>query len=205
MAPFSGRLGISAVNPGQYLNTGDAIVPLQELDSMYADFFVPQQDLVKLQVGQDVNLTVDTFPGQTFPGKITTINPVLDTITRNVEVEATFVNPDSKLVPGMSGNVVVTVGEPQKFLTLPQTAITFNPYGDIVFIIKQNGEALTATQTFVTTGETRGDQVAILNGLHEGDVVVTAGQVKLRNGSTVIINNSIQPSNSATPTAANDE
>lgn len=203
-APFAGRLGISAINPGQYLNAGDAIVSLQELDYMYADFYVPQQDLTKLQTGQLVNLTVDTFPGKVFAGKITTINPVLDNTTRNVEVEATFPNPDNKLVSGMSGNVAVTTGAPQKFLTLPQAAITFNPYGNIVYVIKKVGDVLTATETFVTTGETRGDQIVILQGLNQGDVVVTSGQLKLKNGSAVVINNSIQPGNSATPNVAND-
>jgi membrane fusion protein (multidrug efflux system) len=204
VAPFAGRLGISTINPGQYLNAGDMIAPLQDLDQMYADFYVPQQELTKLQVGQTVNLTVDTFPGQTFSGEITTINPVLDTTTRNVEVEATFANPNKELVSGMSGNVIVTTGTPQKLLTLPQAAITFNPYGDIVYIIKQDGKNLTATQTFVSTGDVRGDQIAITKGLDEGDVVVTAGQLKLKNGSTVVINNSIQPGDSATPNTAND-
>ena len=204
MAPFAGRLGISAINPGQYLNAGDAIVSLQELDYIYADFYVPQQDLTKLQTGQVVNLTVDTFPRKVFTGKITTINPVLDNTTRNVEVEATFPNPDNKLVSGMSGNVVVTIGAPQKFLTLPQAAITFNPYGNIVYVVKKTGDVLTASETFVTTGETRGDQIVILQGLNPGDVVVTSGQLKLKNGSTVEINNSVQPSNSATPDIAND-
>lgn len=209
VAPFSGQLGISTVSPGEYLNAGQAIAPLQELDVMYADFYVPQQDLVKLQLGQTVDLTVDAFPGKTFSGKITTINPVLDTTTRNVEVEATFDNADNKLVPGMSGDVAVTIGEPQEILTLPQTAISFNPYGDIVYRVSKetenNKEKLTVSQVFVKTGQTRGDQIEILSGLNEGDVVVTAGQLKLKNGSTVVINNSIKPGDSATPDTPNGE
>lgn len=204
VAPFAGRLGISTINPGQYLNAGDAIVPLQELDSMYADFYVPQQDLMKLQTGEAIALTVDTFPGKVFTGEITTINPVLDTTTRNVEVEAMFANPGDKLVSGMSGNVSVTVGEPQKFLTLPQAAITYNPYGDVVYVINKKDKTLTATETLITTGQTRGDQIAIVQGLHKGDEVVTSGQLKLKNGSAVDINNSVQPGNSATPDTAND-
>jgi membrane fusion protein (multidrug efflux system) len=204
-APFDGRLGISAINPGQYLNVGDKIVTLQQLNPIYADFYVPQQSLVNIKVDQPVTISVDTFPDETFAGKITTIEPIIDAGSRNVEVEATVDNTDLKLAPGMFAAVTITTGESQKHLTLPQTAISFNPYGEVVFLVKTTGKdkkgkpILTVTQQFVTTGETRGDQVAITKGLKEGDMVVTSGQLKLKNGTKVIINNSIVPENNPNP------
>jgi membrane fusion protein (multidrug efflux system) len=204
-APFSGRLGISAINPGQYLNPGDKIVTLQELDPVFVDFAVPQQALVKLKTGQDVTVTVDAFPGKKFTGKITTIDPIVDASTRNVKIEATVANSSLEIVPGMFVSTVVHIGEPQKYLTLPQTAVTFNSYGDIIYLVKETldknkkDKVLTVTQTFVTTGETRGDQVAILKGLKEGDLVVTSGQLKLNNGSRIVIDNKVVPANNPAP------
>lgn len=204
-APFTGRLGISAINPGQYLNAGDKIVTLQELNPIYMDFYVPQQALPKLKIAQAVDVTIDAFPGKIFSGKITTIEPIVDSNTRNVEIEATVLNLRNELLPGMFARVRVRTGTPQRFLTLPQTAITFNSYGDIVYIVRKSGKdkkgkpLLSVTQSFVTTGETRGDQIMILKGLHEGDTVVTSGQLKLKNGTTIAINNSVTPSNNPTP------
>ncbi|HVV68817.1 MAG TPA: efflux RND transporter periplasmic adaptor subunit [Gammaproteobacteria bacterium] len=204
-APFAGRLGINLVNPGQYLNPGDKVVTLQSLDPIYVDFYLPQQQLVQVGIGQVVHLTTDTYPGQEFTGKVTTINPEVDTATRNVQVEATFNNPHYKLLPGMFGTVNVVAGAKQQFLTLPQSAVSFNPYGELVYVIKgknikaKKSEELTVQQQFITVGETRGDQVAVLNGLQPGDWIVTSGQLKLRNGSRVAINNQIQPSNNPAP------
>ncbi len=205
-APFNGRVGISAVNPGQYLNPGDKITMLQTLDPIYVDFFVPQETMATIKVGQAVNLTIDTFPGMKFHGVITTINPGLDSSVRNVEVEATIANPNYQLAPGMFASVTVNTGSPTAHLTLPLSTISFNPYGDVVFIIKKSKDAkskepvLIAQQTFVVTGEKRGDQVTILQGLKEGDKVVTSGQLKLKNGSVVIINNKLTPTNDPNPT-----
>ncbi len=205
-APFSGHLGINNVNPGQYLNVGETITSLQALDPIYADFYLPQQALAKLKLGQVVNVITDTFPTETFKGKITTIQPAVDTATRNVQVEATLPNPELKLKPGMFVQVEVDADKPQNYLTVPQSAISFNPYGDIVFIVKDSGKKdnknqplFVVNEVFVTVGESRGDQVAILKGLQAGDVIVTSGQLKLKNGSTVVINNKVQPSNEATP------
>ncbi len=208
-APFTGRLGVSVVNPGQYLNPGNAIVTLQSLDPIWVDFYMPQQALAHLRAGQTVTVTSDIFPGQTYTGKITTINPAVDVNTRNVQVEATVANPKYELTPGMFAVVDVVTGEPQNFITLPQTAISYNPYGNIVYLVKETGKdekgpILTVTQIFVTTGETRGDQVKILQGLSEGDTVVTSGQLKLKNGSRVVIDNSIQPPNNPVPHLPNE-
>ncbi len=205
-APFTGYIGINTVNPGQYLNPGDAITTLQSLDPIYADFYLPQQALSQLKLGQVVNIETDTFPGEVFKGKITTIQPLVDTATRNVQVEATLDNPQLKLKPGMFARAEVDVGEPQKHLTVPQSAISFNPYGDIVFVVKDSGKkdsknqpVLIVNEVFVTLGDTRGDQIAILKGLQPGDIIVTSGQLKLKNGSPIVINNTIQPSNDAAP------
>ena len=200
-APFSGRIGISNVNPGQYLSPGDKITTLQTLNPIYVDFYLPQQALAQLKVNQKTMLTTDTFLNKTFEGKITTIEPLVDTSTRNVLVEATIANPQFKLTPGMFATVDVDTEKPLKYLTLPQAAVSFNPFGETVYVIKSKDKSkseLIAEQVFVTTGSTRGDQIAILTGLHEGDIVVTSGQLKLKNGSGVIINNTVQPTNNPT-------
>lgn len=186
-APFTGRLGISAVNLGQYLAPGDKIVTLQALDPIYVKFTFPQQDLSHLKPGQTVSLMTNAAPGLTFEGKITSLDPKVDPNTRNVEVEATLANPHQQLLPGMFGVVEVKTGAPKKVLVLPQEAISYNPYGDIVYTLKKKGENFEATQKFVTVGETRDDKVQILKGLVEGDLVVTAGQLKLKNGSLVTL------------------
>jgi len=206
-APFAGKLGITAVNPGQYLNPGDKLVTLQTIDTVYVDFFVPQKQLSGLSVGQKLNLSADAFPGVQFSAKVTSINPRIDPATRNVQVEATVPNAKRQLLPGMFANVSLEMGEKKKYLTLPQTAITYNPYGSTVFTLApgkdkdEKGNAqLVATQQFVTTGPTRGDQVAILTGLQEGQTVVTTGQLKLKNGTPATIDNKVLPANSPNPT-----
>lgn len=209
-APFSGRLGISNINPGQYVNPGDKVVSLQMLNPIYVDFYLPQQSLAQIKIDQPVTMTSDTFPGKKFSGKVTTIDPAVDTTTRNVEVEATMDNKKHELTPGMFTRVEVDTGAPKNYLTLPQTAISFNPYGNIVYLVreagkdKKNNPILSATQAFVTTGETRGDQITVLKGLKVGDIIVTSGQLKLKNGSRVAINNAIQLANNPAPHVVNE-
>ncbi|EKD55452.1 MAG: hypothetical protein ACD_60C00007G0016 [uncultured bacterium] len=209
-APFTGKLGISNVNPGQYLNPGDNVVTLQTLDPIYVDFYVPQQALAVLKIGQDVTVYADAFPKKNYTGKITTINPLVDINTRNVEIEATIANPDLELSPGMYTTVTVNTGEPEKYITLPQAAVTFNTYGDLVYLVKENGKdkdnhpILIAKQSFVVTGQARGDQIIVLQGVKEGDTVVTSGQLKLENGSHIAINNAIEPSGNPEPQVTND-
>jgi membrane fusion protein (multidrug efflux system) len=204
-APFSGRLGIRQVDLGQYLAAGTTIVTLQQIDPIYIDFFVPQQALAQIKVGQVVSGKVDTYPDQTFVGQISAINSLVDTATRNVQIRATMQNKDSLMLPGMFATIDINTAVPQSYVTLPQTAIAYNSYGNIVYLVDDKGKdakgqpQLVARQTFVTTGATRGDQVAILSGVKNGDIVVTAGQVKLRNGSPVKIDNAVQPSNSPNP------
>jgi membrane fusion protein (multidrug efflux system) len=202
-APFAGRLGITTVNPGQYLNTGDKVVTLQAVDPVYVDFKLPQQQLAMISNGQAVNLTTDTFPGVKFAGKINALDPRVDTGTRNFQAEATIPNPEQRLMPGMFARVAVLAGEVKRYVTLPQTSITYNPYGATVFLAQKKpggtDKDLIAQQSFVTLGPTRGDQVAVLRGVREGDLVVTSGQLKLNNGTPVVINTSAQPANDPDP------
>jgi membrane fusion protein (multidrug efflux system) len=210
-APFSGELGITTVNPGQYLNPGDKIVALEKIDPIFVDFYVPQKQVAGLSLSQALNVSSDAYAGVNFAGKVTALNPKIDAATRNVQVEATLSNPKHQLLPGMFANVKVDMGEKKSYLTLPQTAITYNPYGSTVFIVApddkkdakkdEKGNAqLVAQQAFVTTGATRGDQVAVLTGLKAGQMVVTSGQIKLKNGTAVVIDNAITPANSPNPT-----
>ena len=233
-APFAGRAGIVTINPGSYLNSGAVIVTLQELDPVYVDFFLPQKDLAQAQVGRKASLTLDAFPGRTFVGTVNAVSPKIDTDTRNVLVEARVPNPDRVLSPGMFVNVAVDAGSQQRYLTLPQTAIIYNPYGETVYVVRTKSQfdaeqaaaaakdadpvikqpaskppakgaqlspdAQVVEQTFVSTGPTRGDQVAILSGLDPGIEVVTSGQIKLKNGAPVRIDNSVRPADNPHPT-----
>ena len=208
VAPFPGRVGLIATSPGAYLNSGISVVTLQQMDPIYADFYLPQKDASKLSSGLKVSLTLDAYPGHTFTGKVTAVNPKVDGSTRNIQVEATLANPKRELLPGMYAAVSLEVGKKETYLTLPQTAITYNPYGATVFVAKQGEmvgkdgkkvQGLVAQQVFVTTGPTRGDQVAILKGLDEGAVVVSSGGLKLKNGTPLIVNNTLLPANDANP------
>ncbi len=209
-APFTGRLGIRAVDLGEYLKAGAPIVTIQALNPIYVDFYLPQKNINQIQVGQTVSVQTDAFPGRSFVGKISAINPLVDVNTRNVEVRAAIPNPDQLLVPGMFATAQIDIGKPQYHITLPQTAITYQPYGDLVYLVEAHGKGphgkprLTVQQQFVTVGDTRGDQVAVLKGVKTGDIVVTAGQIKLRNGAPVTINNSIQPADNPAPQVPNE-
>jgi membrane fusion protein (multidrug efflux system) len=208
-APFAGRLGIRQVDLGQYLGAGTSIVTLQALDPILIDFYVPQQALKRLKVGQTAAATVDTYPGESFPGVVESINSKVDTASRNVQVRASFRNADRRLLPGMFAGVVVDAGEATSQLTLPQTAISYNPYGDIVFLLEHgvgpDGKpVITVKQRFVRVGAKRGDQAAIESGISEGDEVVSAGQMKLRNGSAVVVNNAVRPADDPQPNPPNE-
>jgi membrane fusion protein (multidrug efflux system) len=218
LAPFAGRLGISTIAPGQYLNAGDKIVSLQAIEPIYVDFFLPQQQISRITRRETVIVTTDAWPGREFKGRISAVNSTIDSSTRNIQVEATVANPDRALLPGMYAKVSVQLGGVQRFITLPQAAVTYNPYGASVFLAqpapakpgspaeaaspeaaKSGAPSLIASQTFVTLGPTRGDQVAIVKGIKEGDTVVTSGQMKLRPGTPLIVNNAVQPRNDPNP------
>jgi membrane fusion protein (multidrug efflux system) len=206
-APFAGKLGITTIIPGQYLNPGDKIVPIQNINSLYVDFYLPEQKLSQLAKGQMVTLSSEAYPGKNFSAHITAINPKVDANLRNIQVQATMDNSSHQLLPGMFANVSVLIGAKKKYLTIPQTAITYNPYGSTVFIVKTSDKAdssgnktLAAQQVFVTTGDTRGDQVAILKGLEAGQEVVTSGMIKLKNDTPLVVDNTVTPANSPNPT-----
>jgi membrane fusion protein (multidrug efflux system) len=209
-APFAGRLGIRQVDIGQYLTAGTAVVTLQALDPILVDFYVPQQALAQLKIGQPVSATVDTYAKQTFNGTIESINSKVDASSRNVQVRATLRNPERRLVPGMFANVRIQFGEKSAQITLPQTVVTYNPFGDTVFVVAKNGvddkgsPRLTVQQRFVKLGNTRGDQVAVLSGVKAGEIVVSGGQMKLRNGTVVAVNNAVVPPNNPNPNPPNE-
>jgi membrane fusion protein (multidrug efflux system) len=204
-APFAGHLGIRLVDLGQFLAAGTQVVTLQALDPLYVDFYLPQQALANVQVGQAVVVHVDTWPGVDFGGQVSAINPQVDPTSRNVQIRATLRNPDHRLLPGMFATLDISTGAKQREITLPQTAIAYNSFGNTVYVVLDKGKdaqgrpQLIAEQTFVTTGATRGDQVAVLKGIKDGDVIVTAGQIKLHNDTPVMVNNAVPVSNNPQP------
>ena len=217
-APFSGVLGIRKVNLGQFVSPGDAIVSLQQLDPIYLDFSLPEQRIGQLVEGSMVRATVDAMPGAVFDGKVTAIEPLVDPNTRNFKAQATVQNPDGKLRPGSFAHVGFALGGERQVVVIPQTAVSFNPYGNAVFVISKTarkegetdmqgkpltGDKFVVNQRFVKTGATRGDLVAITDGLKPGEQVVTSGLLKLRNDAEVTINNKVQPSAEAQPQTAN--
>lgn len=186
-APFSGLLGIRQVNLGEYLAPGSRVVLLQALDPIYVDYSLPERHFSSLAPGQTALITVQAYPGQYFKGRILAINPGIDPANRNVRVRAIFDNPNLRLRPGMFAEVRTLSPEQKRVLTVPQTAITYNPYGNMVFVIEEKEGGLVVQQQLVQTGEVRGGRVEIVEGLQADDRVVSAGQMKLYNGQQVQI------------------
>lgn len=187
-APFDGRLGISQVNLGQYISPGQALVPIQQLDPLFVDFSLPEQQLKFMALGQAVTVSIEAYPDQKFVGKITAINAKSDPNTHTISVRATIPNPKIQLYPGVFAQVNVELPTQQAVVTVPQTAIAYSLHGDSVFVVVNNK----AEQRFVTVGDRRGDVAAIISGLQGGEVVVTSGQLKLQPGMTVNVDNSVQ-------------
>lgn len=203
-APFSGMLGIRAVNLGQYLTGGDAVVPLQSLNPIYVNFGIPQQDAGRIHPGRGVRIIVGDLGDVEFSGRISALDSVVDQTTRNVTVQATLANPGGKLRPGMFVQTRVILGASQSVLVLPGSAISYAPYGDSVFVVTDLKDPKGNTyrgvrQQVVKLGGARGDQIAVLSGINAGDEVVTSGVFKLRNGVAVQINNKVQPANNRAP------
>jgi membrane fusion protein (multidrug efflux system) len=191
-APFSGRLGIRQVNLGQILREGDPIVTLQAIDPIHADFTIPQQQMGKLRPGLPVGISSDAVPGMTMEGRIKAINPLVDTETRNIKVQAVLDNHGERLRPGMFVNVSVGLPVKEKVLTIPATAVLYAPYGDSVFVITEDKEhkgGKVLRQQFIRLAEKRGDFIAVASGLKEGEEIVSTGVFKLRNGQSVIVDN----------------
>lgn len=203
-APFAGVTGIRQVNLGQYVQSGDPIVPLQSVERAFVDFSVPQQDLAALRVGAVVHVSVDSSSADEVSGKVTAINPVVDSDTRNVQVQATVPNPGGRLRAGMYARVRVVLGRGSAVVALPATAINYAPYGNSVFIVEDikgpDGKTYRGVrQQFVQLGRSLGDQVGVLTGVKPGQEVVTSGVFKLRPGAAVVVNNKVTPGNSPAP------
>ncbi|MDG4554201.1 MAG: efflux RND transporter periplasmic adaptor subunit [Candidatus Competibacter sp.] len=208
-APFAGHAGIRQVNLGQFLDTGASIVTLQSLDPVYVNFSLPQQRLAQLKTGMTVRVTTDAFPDRNFEGKLTAINPEIDTVTRNVWVQATLANPQNLLRPGMYVDVAAVLPTAETVLTIPATAVLYAPYGDSVFVVEDKKDEKTGAvgkvlnQQFVRLGKTRGDFVAVESGLSAGQTIVTTGVFKLRNGMDVVVDNRLAPDSQISPKPAN--
>jgi membrane fusion protein, multidrug efflux system len=203
-APFDGDLGVRQVEVGQYLTAGTQIVSLTDLSVLYANLTVTEKQSSQIKVGQTVRVAVDAYPGRTFEGKITTIEPQIATDTRNIRVQATIQNPDSILKPGMFATTTIVLPEKPAVVTVPETAVDYTLYGDSVFLItEKKGDdgktTLTAGRTFVKTGNRVEGRVEILKGLKPGDRVVAVGQIKLQSGMPVAISTDPQPSIPAEP------
>lgn len=197
-APFSGRLGIRQVNPGEVLESGQAIVSLQSLDPIYVNFQLPQQHLKNIQPGYAVRIGSDVLDSQKVVGKITALNPEVDTSTRNIGIQAILPNSDERLRPGMYVTVAVVLPARKSVLTIPATAIYYAPYSDSVFLVEEKekgaeAKQLVLRQQFVRLGEKRGDFVVVRDGIKAGQTVVSTGVFKLRNGQAVRIDNSQAP------------
>jgi multidrug efflux system membrane fusion protein len=203
-APFDGELGVRRVEVGQFLTAGTQIVSLTDLSMLYANFTVPEKGSAALKVGQIVRVAVDAYPGRTFDGKITTIEPQVLTDTRNIRVQATIANPDRILKPGMFTSTTVVLPDRPPVVTVPETAVDYTLYGDSVFVLaEKKGDdgktSLTAVRTFVRTGDRIGGRAEILEGLKAGDRVVAVGQLKLQSGAAVAISTDPAPPIPANP------
>jgi membrane fusion protein (multidrug efflux system) len=203
-APFAGIAGIRQVSLGQYVRSGDPVVPLQSLEALYVNFSVPQQSMAALRPGAVVRATADGGAIGPFAGRVTAVDPIVNDATRNVSVQATFQNPRGQLRPGMYVTVQVIVGAADAVVALPASAINYAPYGNSVFILEDmkgpDGKSYRGVrQQFVKLGRSQGDQVAVIDGVQPGQEVVTSGVFKLRPGAAVQVNNKTQPSNSPLP------
>jgi membrane fusion protein (multidrug efflux system) len=203
-APFTGRTGIRMVNVGQYVAAGDQLVPLYSMDPIYFNFSVPQQVVGELGSKSVVTVRVDAFPAREFKGEVTAVNPNVDEVTRNVQVQASFANKSEELRPGMFGSVAVELGEARDVLVVPASSLSYTPYGNFVFVIEERqdkeGKPMKAVrQQKVDIGQRRGDLVVITQGIKAGEEVATSGVFKLRQDATVLVDNKVTPSSDIKP------
>lgn len=187
-APFNGTLGLRLVDQGEYIGVGTSIVEINMLDPIYIDYSVSEQEISRIATGYDVAVTVAAVPEQTFTGKVSAINTSVNPETRTVRIRATLANRDNHLRPGMFATVMTRQPEQHDVITVPRTAVSYNTYGDYVFLIAENDQGeLAVSRQSVTTGDVRGDRVAVLDGLEDGDQVVAKGLLRLRAGQRVEI------------------
>jgi membrane fusion protein (multidrug efflux system) len=203
-APFAGELGIRRVDLGRYISPGTPIVSLQSLDPIYVNFKMPQQLLGQISTGLSIAVRLENLSEHTFAGSVTAIEPSIDTSTRNFEAQATLANPAKVLRPGMFARVEVDIGRKESVIVVPQTAVSFNPYGDSVWVIAADSDGgREAERRVVKTGRRRGDLVQIVDGLAAGEEIATSGLLKLRNGLPVNVNNDVQPGANSAPQPPN--
>ncbi|MEO8748391.1 MAG: efflux RND transporter periplasmic adaptor subunit [Rhodanobacter sp.] len=193
-APFDGQVGIRAVSLGQYVSPGTAIVDLQSYDPLLLDFSLPQSTVSALEVGQVVAFTVNAYDGRSFVGKVTALGSRVDPETRNIALQATLPNPHAQLRPGMYGSVRLAVGQASHGIVVPDTAITYNTFGDNVFLVTEGtNHELTVHQQVVQVTDQRNGLALVASGIKAGETVVTAGQQKLRDGVAIAVDNNVQP------------
>lgn len=187
-APFSGVLGVRKVNTGQFIQAGDGMVSLTDAGEIYANITLPEHALPVIKTGLKMKITVDAYPNQTFSGTISTIEPMIDRGTRTLLVQATLVNSDNRLSPGMFVKGSISLPDPQRIVSVPETAISYNAYGDFIYVVDKNDEnKLVARQVYVQTGRRDGNHVAIVEGIKAGVRVITSGQLRINNGAPVEI------------------
>jgi membrane fusion protein (multidrug efflux system) len=209
-APFAGQLGIRQVNLGQIIDQGTAVVTLQTIDPIYVDFSLPQHQFSLLNQGTPIQVTTDAAPEQVFQGKIIAVNPEIDESTRSVRARATLANEGELLRPGMFANVEVMLSDEDEVLIIPATAVLYAPYGDTVFVIEESEDEASGEkqqvlrQQIIRLGETRGDYVSVVDGLKEGESVVSSGVFKLRPKMAVVVDNSLAPDAKIAPNPANE-
>lgn len=209
-APFSGRLGVRLINLGQILKEGEAIVSLQVLDPIFVNFMLPQQELSRIKIGMPIRLSGDVVGTESLVGEITTINPIVDKVSRNVQVQGTVANHEELLRPGMFSTVSVLMPQRDAVLTIPGTAVLYAPYSDSVFVVEEKKDektgknGLVLRQQFVRLGQKRGDFVAVQTGLKKDSTVASTGVFKLRNGQAVVVDNTHAPTFELNPKPENN-
>ncbi len=202
VAPFSGVVGIRQVCIGQFVEQGTELLSLYKMSPLYLNFSFPEDKLSMLNVGQQVQFESDSFPGEVFYAQVNAFNPQVDEVSRNVWAQANIANEDGRLRPGMFARLKVSLNSSKRVIPIPVSSVSYAPYGDSVFVIealKPDQAQRTVRQQFVKLGASRGDQVAILSGLKQGDEIVSAGAFKLMPGAAVVVDNNLQPSNDPNP------
>jgi len=196
-APFDGKLGIRQVNVGEYVTAGKGLVTLQSLNPLFVDFTLPQQDLNKIAVGQEILVKSDSVPSSVFKGKILAISSQVTADTRNVLIRGQIQNDKLRLLPGQFVTVKVLMPKHREVVAVPQTAVAYSLYGDSVYVIKPTGKkrdgkpVYLADQRFVVLGSRQGDLIAITKGVKAGEMVITSGQIKLHKNSEVVISDAV--------------